>query len=316
VKALLATAVEDGLLRANPSAGIRITGAATSDTEERVKVLSVEQLEGLLGQIPEERLLLVRLIATTGVRISEALGLRWRDLDMPARRLFVRQRIRAGKAGAPKSSAGRREVPVAAEIIRELAALRLRSPWSGDDAPVFAREDGRPIADRSTYRWLKPAAARAGVPWVAWHVLRHTAATRWLLSGVTIPQVSRLLGHQDPGFTLRTYISVMPADLRTARPSRPRSASRERSRGQRRGQRTPPHSAALGGTGRTCNAARMAGLPDPGAHHRTHPRGLKLLGPPGGVRVRIPAPVLRRRVARYGAARRPGPAVGTEAAAG
>jgi integrase len=43
--------------------------------------------------------------------------------------------------------------------------------------------------------------------------MRHTAASRWLLSGVSIAQVARLLGHHDPGFTLRTYISVMPADL-------------------------------------------------------------------------------------------------------
>jgi integrase len=66
---------------------------------------------------------------------------------------------------------------------------------------------------RNLYRWFTPAAERAGVGWAAFHALRHTAASRWLLTGVSIAQVSRLLGHADPGFTLRTYISVMPADL-------------------------------------------------------------------------------------------------------
>lgn len=59
----------------------------------------------------------------------------------------------------------------------------------------------------------KPAAERAGVPWAAFHALRHTAASRWLLSGVNIATVARLLGHHDPGFTLRVYVSVLPGDL-------------------------------------------------------------------------------------------------------
>ena len=70
-----------------------------------------------------------------------------------------------------------------------------------------------PLQSRDLYRWFKPAAKRAGVEWAGFHALRHTAASRWLQSGVTIAQVARLLGHHDPGFTLRTYISVMPADL-------------------------------------------------------------------------------------------------------
>ena len=53
----------------------------------------------------------------------------------------------------------------------------------------------------------------AGAPWAAFHSLRHTAASRWLHSGVGIAQVSRLLGHADAAFTLRVYISVLPDDL-------------------------------------------------------------------------------------------------------
>jgi integrase len=215
VKAMLATAVEEGVLRLNPAAGLRIGApVAHEEHEEPAKVLSVEQLERLVAAVPGGgRRLMVELLAQTGIRHSECLGLRWRDLDLPGRRLHVRQRIRAGRAGAPKSEKGRREIPIGRELARALVEHRLASRWSSAGDLVFAADDGGPVAARGTYRWFKPAAERAGVGWAAFHVLRHTAATRWLLSGVSIAQVSRLLGHHDAGFTLRTYISVLPADL-------------------------------------------------------------------------------------------------------
>ena len=118
-----------------------------------------------------------------------------------------------GPVGAPKSGSGRREVPLSPRLGRGLATHRLASPWSGDGDYVFPKTDGAPMMGRNCYRWFKPAADRAGVPWAAFHTLRHTAASRWLLAGVSIAQVSRLLGHTDPAFTLRVYVSVLPSDL-------------------------------------------------------------------------------------------------------
>jgi integrase len=103
--------------------------------------------------------------------------------------------------------------PIGPALARELAAWRLASPWSGAGDYVFSAEAGGPINARNLYRWFSPATDRARVGWAGFHTLRHTAASRWLLAGVSIAQVSRLLGHSDPGFTLRTYISVLPDDL-------------------------------------------------------------------------------------------------------
>jgi integrase len=214
LKALLATALEEGLIRANPTAGVRITAAAadTQDDDGPVKVLSPEQLERLIREVPDDwRRLLVRLVAATGLRISEAVGLRWNDVQ--GRRVMVRRRIRRGRAGAPKSKAGRREVPISAALARDLAAHRLRQRWSADEDYVFTGPQGNPTLTNGTYPWLKKAATRAEVPWTAWHTLRHTAATRWLLGGVDIATVSRLLGHHSAAFTLSVYISVLPSDL-------------------------------------------------------------------------------------------------------
>lgn len=155
----------------------------------------------------------MRLLSQTGLRISEGLGLRWADVDTAGRRVRVRQRVRNGRAGAPKSDRGRREVPVSRELARELAELRLASPWSGDADLVFAGETGEPRWARGCYRWFKAAAERAGVRWAGFQALRHTAASSWLAAGVSLAVVSRLLGHADPTFTLRVNVRALPSDL-------------------------------------------------------------------------------------------------------
>lgn len=213
LKALLATAVEDGLLRANPSAGVRLPIPATSAVEgEDAKALTSEQARALVAEVPDGwRRLLVRLMAETGLRVGEALGLRWRDVSDG--RLRVRQRVREGIVGTPKSRNGGREVPVSRETSRALAAHRLASTYSTDDDFVFASAAGTAHHASNLYGWYKPAAERAGMGWAGFHTLRHTAASRWLMAGVGIAQVSRLLGHADAGFTLRTYIHALPSDL-------------------------------------------------------------------------------------------------------
>jgi integrase len=219
VRALLATAHEDGLIRSNPAAGLRLGGGSPMpvhdpDEEETAKALTLDELVRLVAAVPDDwRRTLVRLLAQSGLRISEALGLRWRDIDVSARRLHVRQRVRSGRAGAPKSDRGRREVPCSASLARELAALQLASLWSADDDLVFAGELGGARWARGLYRWFKPAAQRAGVPWAGFHALRHTAASRWLAAGVSLAVVARLLGHADAAFTLRVYVHALPSDL-------------------------------------------------------------------------------------------------------
>lgn len=214
VKALLATAAEDGLIRFNPAAGVRLPSAHGQVGEEDVKALNPDELALLVAETPEGwKRLLVVLLAETGLRIGEALALTWGAVDLDSRRVRVRQRLREAEIDRPKSARGLREVPISRETGRELAALRLASPRSSAADYVFATAVGTPQLARNAYRWLKPAAERAGVAWAGFHALRHTAASRWLHGGVGIAQVSRLLGHADPSFTLRVYISVMPSDL-------------------------------------------------------------------------------------------------------
>ena len=73
---------------------------------------------------------------------------------------------------------------------------------------VFPSPNGGPISPDSVNNMLKRVLARAGIPKVRFHDLRHTFATIALQNGVDIKTVSGMLGHFSAGFTLDTYAHV------------------------------------------------------------------------------------------------------------
>jgi integrase/recombinase XerD len=200
----------------NSAAGIRLALPRTpnDDDPRGVKALDATQLAALVAATLEgwQRLLVV-LLAETGMRISEALGLTWGNVDTSERRVRVSQRLRDAEIGRPKSRRSVQEVPISATVARELTTHRLASPFSSDADFVFATRNGTPRSARDAHRWPKPGMTTAGAPWGAFQSLGHTPASRWLHSGIGIAQVSRLLGYADAAFTLRVYFSVLPDDL-------------------------------------------------------------------------------------------------------
>lgn len=78
---------------------------------------------------------------------------------------------------------------------------------------VFSSARGTPLDYSNLYRVMKPSAGEAGVPWAAFHTLRHTCASRLFAQGRNAVQVQRWLGHHSPAFTLSTYVHLMDGDL-------------------------------------------------------------------------------------------------------
>jgi integrase len=117
--------------------------------------------------------LLFKLLAVTGLRVSEAIGLQWRhvQLDGSTPHVRVRRRIVDCNVGPPKSKRSRRDVPLPMGLVRELRAER------GDaEALVFSTRTGTPLHVRNVRRrYLQPAAEEAGAPWTGFHTFRHTA---------------------------------------------------------------------------------------------------------------------------------------------
>ncbi len=227
LSALFGTAVEDGLLRANPVRGVRIPGATDPGDLERsdhAKALTRAELTLLLAALPDGWRLLFEFLAHTGLRISEAIGLTWRHLDLGTHpHVLVREQVYEGERQRLKSKCSRREIPLSAGMAERLRALR-RDSYGSESAPVFKSAAGTELSRPNVAtRVLKPAAESVGlvvegkdgepVAWPSFHTFRHTCASLLFDAGKNVKQVQEWLGHADPAFTLRTYVHLLDSGL-------------------------------------------------------------------------------------------------------
>jgi site-specific recombinase XerD len=148
------------------------------------------------------------VLAHTGLRARECVELQVQDLDVPGRRLLVRE----GK--------GRKDRVVYMTAVAADAVVKylehMPHPATG---PLWLRRSGRPI----TYQWLHArmvalGQAAGGVDLTP-HRLRHTLATRLLNAGMEITRIQKLLGHQEINTTMvyaRVFDATVEADYRRA----------------------------------------------------------------------------------------------------
>lgn len=172
---------------------------------EQGRFLTRRQLARVLAEIPEEWRLFFDLLAATGLRVSEAIALRWGDLELAAPAgLWVRRAIVRGVIGAPKSRFGTRRVPLEPRLAARLAALR--KPEASEEELVFANERGAPLSPTNLRnRVLLPAVRRAGVPRVGFHAFRHTCASMLVAAGSSPLRLQRWMGHHSAAYTLDVY---------------------------------------------------------------------------------------------------------------
>jgi integrase len=218
VSACLESAKEEGLIRLNPARGVRLPRRATiEDVEaEEVRVLTRDQLGAFLSIVHPRHRLFFELLASTGLRVSEAIALEWRhlELDGSSPHVKVRQGIVRGTLGPPKTRHSRRDVPLSPGVVDTLRAARRDTEWPGDDQLVFTAMNGKPLhVGNLRRRVLKPAAEEAGVAWAGFHTFRHTCASLLFASGRNAVQVQHWLGHHSAAFTLSTYVHLLEGDI-------------------------------------------------------------------------------------------------------
>jgi site-specific recombinase XerD len=148
------------------------------------------------------------VLAHTGLRARECVDLQVQDLDLPGRRLLVRE----GK--------GRRDrVMYLSEVAVQAVTRYLQRVAHPANGALWVRRSGRPI----TYQWLHARIAAlgqaAGVAGLTPHRLRHTLATRLLNAGMEVTRIQKLLGHQEINTTMvyaRVFDATVEADYRRA----------------------------------------------------------------------------------------------------
>lgn len=175
----------------------------------RPKTLDDDQIAAVMRELSEGDRLLFELLRWTGLRISEALGLRWRDVQVDADGAVLtvhRQWHDGDSREETKTPAGTRRVALVPSLAGALATARENVRFCGDDDPIFATRRGTPRDSHNVRRSLRPAARRAGLSWVTPHVFRHTLATRLVEHGYDTGMVAKVLGHRSEAFTRRVYV--------------------------------------------------------------------------------------------------------------
>jgi len=210
-----------GLMLRNPTEAVTVP----RPTRREMHTLTEEEVGRLFQASQGHRLhALWVLLATTGLRLGEGLGLLWSDIDFAHGRLIVNRALQRQPGVGyvfvePKTARSRRTVYLAAGTITALTEHRRRQvadqlaagPEWINAGLVFASPVGRPVDGTWTTKWFHRALDRAALPRIRIHDLRHTAATHLLNRGVHPKVVQELLGHSTISLTLDTYSHVAPA---------------------------------------------------------------------------------------------------------
>jgi integrase len=206
---LLGLAVRDGRLSRNPAERVSLPRVRRVDK----RFLDHDQVAELADAAGPYRLV-VLVLAYCGLRFAELAALRVRRVDLLRRRLEVAESVTeiAGRVvfGTPKTDQ-RRWVPLPRSLATELGA---ELAGKGPDDLVFTSPEGGPLRiNNFRTRCFDPAAARAGLPGLTPHELRHTAASLAVSAGANVKAVQRLLGHASASMTLDVYSGLFDDDL-------------------------------------------------------------------------------------------------------
>jgi integrase len=202
---VFAAAVDDKVIAATPCRRIRLP----KDDSDEVVIPSVEEVMALRDAFDPRWGAAVVVLAGSGLRIGELLGLHIEHVDFLRRAITVeQQRTQSGAIGPLKSKTSRRVVPVGQVVIEALAAHLAAYPTHG---PLFVDELGKPLRYRR-WRSLAEAAAREAGVHVTAHTMRHFFASALIRGGATVKQVQTVLGHASPVITLEIYSHLWPGD--------------------------------------------------------------------------------------------------------
>lgn len=209
LKAMLLDAYDEGYIQRDPTRKIVVKGKEPS--EKKVKYLNEFELKLLLRHLDLSTFpnfdWMILLIAKTGLRFSEALGLTKEDIDLEQQMINVDKtwdyKSYTGSFKPTKNSSSVRKVPIDWKLAMQLNQVIQDFP---DGEPIFAQKR---VFNSTVNNLLKKHCEELNIPVISVHGLRHTHASLLLFAGVSIASVAKRLGHADMTTTQQTYLHII-----------------------------------------------------------------------------------------------------------
>ena len=227
LSSILGSAVRFNLLVKNPVEGAKLPPPRKGKRSKRY--VEPIQFARLVELISEPYATMVFVAVFTGLRVSEVIGLRWRNVHSDS--ISVEERFCRGDFGPPKSEASAATIAVnsavierifrlktltvevkAGRAVRKYAAVKSDGP---DDLVFQSLGKGSPMRDNNILtRHIKPAAAKLGLDFVNWRCLRTTHATWLKLAGADVKDAQAQMRHSRASTTLDIYQQFVPESQR------------------------------------------------------------------------------------------------------
>lgn len=210
VKAAITDAVDEGLLKSDPTRKVVIKG--TVSRSHKPKFLSQAELKDLLAELELDNKIswdyLILLIAKTGLRFAEALALTPADFDFENQTLSVNKtwnyKSERGGFAPTKNRSSVRKIRMDWQIIMVFSQLLKGLP---QNQPFFVQN--KKVYNATVNDRLERLCERACIPTISLHGLRHTHASLLLYAGVSIASVAKRLGHSNMTTTQSTYLHII-----------------------------------------------------------------------------------------------------------
>lgn len=210
LKSAILDAVDDGVIQIDPTRKVVIKGK--EPRRKKIKFLNQFQLQLLLSDLNLTSEInwdwLILLIAKTGLRFSEALGLTVNDFD------FMHQTISVNKTWDYKNKGGftstknkssNRKLQLDWQTVMQFSGLLKNLP---ENEPIFLTKY-ETIYNSTINDVLERHCKKLNIPIISVHGLRHTHASLLLFAGVSVASVARRLGHSSINTTQKTYIHII-----------------------------------------------------------------------------------------------------------
>ena len=201
----------------NPMSLVRVKGGSKRTVKPRV--LTVEEFEQLLAQMPQEPFRTMVIAAMClGLRVSELFALKWIDFDWENLALSVERGIVRSHVGELKTEASHQRLPLAPELgemfLRWKDTTEFSKPGDWVFASPFTAGEMPYLSQTVHQRRIQPAATRAGLGTnIGWHTFRHTYATLLREAGAEAKVQQELMRHADIRTTFNAYGSA-PTETR------------------------------------------------------------------------------------------------------